>query len=82
MNVFLDILKGMFYSFLAIFIVFAIVYWLTTFTKTLYYTKQNNVLLRELCVENGLNLDSLMTITQNDTLNLKFSIKDSKNHGK
>ena len=82
MNIFLDILKGMFCSFLAIFIVLAIVYWLTTSTKTLYYTKQNNVLLRELCVENSLKLDSLVTITQNDTLNLKFGIKDSKNHGK
>lgn len=75
MNIFLDLLKGMFCSFLAIFIVFAIVYWLITSTETLYYTKQNNVLLRELCIENGLNVDSLMTITQNDTLNLKFWYK-------
>ena len=82
MNIFLDILKGMFCSFLAIFIVLAIVYWLITSTETLYYTKQNNVLLRELCIENCLNVDSLVTITQNDTLNLKFGIKDSKNHGK
>ena len=82
MNIFLDILKGMFCSFLAIFVVLIIIYWLTTSSETLYYTKQNNVLLRELCVENGLKLDSLMTITQNDTLNLKFGIKDSKNHGK
>ena len=69
MNIFLDILKGMFCSFLAIFIVLAIVYWLITSTETLYYTKQNNVLLRELCVEKNLNVDSLITITQNDTLN-------------
>ena len=75
MNIFLDILKGMFCSFLAIFIVLAIVYWLITSTETLYYTKQNNVLLRELCVENSLKLDSLVTITQNDTLNLKFWYK-------
>ena len=75
MNIFLDILKGMFCSFLAIFIVLAIVYWLITSTETLYYTKQNNVLLRELCIENCLNVDSLMTITQNDTLNLKFWYK-------
>ena len=75
MNVLLDILKGMFCSFLAIFIVFAIVYWLTTSIETLHYTKQNNVLLRELCVKNDLNVDSLITITQNDTLNLKFGIK-------
>ena len=82
MNIFLDLLKGMFCSFLAIFIVLAIVYWLTTSTKTLYYTKQNNILLKELCIKNGLNVDSLMTITQNDTLNLKFGIKDSKNYGR
>ena len=75
MNIFLDILKGMFCSFLAIFIVLAIVYWLITSTETLYYTKQNNVLLRELCVENSLKLDSLVTITQNDTVNLKFRYK-------
>ena len=75
MNVLLDILKGMFCSFLAIFIILAIAYWLITSIETLYYTKQNNVLLKELCVENGLNVDSLITITQDDTLNLKFGIK-------
>ena len=69
MNIFLDLLKGMFCSFLAIFIVLAIVYWLMTSTETLHYTKQNNVLLRELCVEKDLNVDSLIIITQNDTLN-------------
>ena len=69
MNIFLDLLKGMFCSFLAISIVLAIVYWLKTSIKTLYYTKQNNILLKELCIKNGLNVDSLITITQNDTLN-------------
>ena len=75
MNICLDRLKGMFCSFLAIFIILAIAYWLITSIETLYYTKQNNVLLKELCVENGLNVDSLITITQDDTLNLKFGIK-------
>ncbi len=69
MNIFLDLLKGMFYSFFAIFIVLAIAYWLITSIETLHYTKQNNVLLRELCVEKDLNVDSLIIITQNDTLN-------------
>lgn len=49
--------------------------WFATSIDTLHYAKQNNVLLRELCVENGLNVDSLINTTQNDTLNLKFCIK-------
>ena len=69
MNIFLDLLKGMFYSFLVIFIVLTIAYWLITSIETLHYTKQNNVLLRELCVEKDLNVDSIIIITQNDTLN-------------
>ena len=75
MNVFLEILKFIFYSLLGIAIAIIIVSWLATSADTLHYAKQNNVLLKELCVENGLNVDSLISTTQNDTLNLKIHIK-------
>lgn len=75
MNAFLDILKFIFWGLLGIVIAIIIVSWLATSVDTLHYAKQNNVLLRELCVENGLNVDSLISTTQNDTLNLKIDLK-------
>ena len=75
MNVFLEILKFIFYFLLAIFVAVIIVCWLAASMDTLHYTKQNNILLKELCVENGLNVDSLLNTTQKDTLNLKIDVK-------
>lgn len=75
MNAFLDILKFIFLSLLAILVAITFACWITASIGTLHYTKQNNVLLRELCVENGLNVDSLINTTQNDTLNLKIDLK-------
>ena len=49
--------------------------WLMASIETLHYTKQNNVLLKELCIENGINVDSVSNTVQNDTLNLKIDIK-------
>jgi len=75
MNVFLDILKFIFGSLLAIVVAVTLACWLMASMETLHYTKQNNILLKELCVENGLNVDSLLNTTQNDTLNLKIDLK-------
>ena len=47
-----------------------------TSIETLQYTKQNNVLLKELCVEHGINVDSALNAVQNDTLNLKIATKE------
>ena len=69
MNAFLDFLKFIFSGLFAIVITIFIMCWFTASIKTSHYTKQNNVLLRELCVENGLNVDSIISTTQNDTLN-------------
>lgn len=75
MNGFLELLKFISYGFLAITVSVIIICWLAASMDTLHYTKQNNVLLRELCVKNGLNVGSLINTTQNDTLNLKIDIK-------
>lgn len=75
MNVFLELLRFIFCGLLAIFVAVIIVCWLAASMDTLHYTKQNNILLKELCAENGLNVDSLISATQNDTLNLKIDIK-------
>ena len=76
MDAFLDLLKFIFCSLLVIVISFAVSCWFVASLETLHYTKQNNILLKELCVENGLNVDSLMSTTQNDTLNLKIHLKE------
>ena len=75
MDAFLDFLKFMFLSLFAIVVTVILTCWIVASMETLHYAKQNNVLLRELCVENGLNVDSLMSTTQNDTLNLTIGVK-------
>lgn len=75
MDVFFDFLRFIFFGLFAIVVAVIIACWFTSSLETLHYTKQNNVLLRELCVENGLNVDSLISTTQNDTLSLKIKLK-------
>ena len=75
MELFLDILKFIFGSLLTIVITVIIVCWLAASIETLHYTKENNILLKELCVENGINVDNVLNTVQNDTLNLKFVTK-------
>lgn len=70
MNAFLDLLRFIFWSLIAIFVAIVIACWITASMKTLHYTKQNNAMLKELCVENGLNVDSLLNTTQNDETDL------------
>ena len=74
MNAFLDFLKFIFLGLLVIVATITIVCWIVASMETLHYTKQNNVLLMELCVESGLNVDSLISTTQNDALNLKIDL--------
>ena len=75
MDAFLGLLKFIFGSLLTIVITVIIACWLMVSIETLHYTKQNNVLLKVLCVENGINVDSALNTTQNDTLNLKITTK-------
>ena len=74
MNAFLDFLKFIFLGLLVIVATIKRVCWIVASMETLHYTKQNNVLLMELCVESGLNVDSLISTTQNDALNLKIDL--------
>ena len=78
MDTFLEILKFLFCGLcglLVVIVVCIIICWISASMETLHYTKQNNVLLKELCVENGLNVDSIISIPQKDTLNLKIDLK-------
>jgi hypothetical protein len=75
MNAFLDLLRFIFLGLFTIVVAVIMACWVAASMETLHYTKQNNILLKELCVENGLNVDSLISTTQNDTLNLKIGIK-------
>jgi hypothetical protein len=72
MNVFLDILKFIFFGLLAIVVAVIIGCWITASIETLHYTKQNNLLFKELCIKNGINVDSALNVIQNDTLNVKI----------
>jgi hypothetical protein len=76
MNAFLDLLKFIFCGLFVMVIAAIIGCWLAASMETLHYTKQNNILLKELCIENGLNIDSIMSTAQNDTLNLKIELKE------
>ena len=71
MDAFLDFLRFISLGLLTIVVVVIMVCWLSASMETLHYTKQNNVLLKELCIENGINVDSALNTAQNDTLNLK-----------
>ena len=75
MNAFLDLLKFIFCGLIVIVVAVTLVCWISASMDTLHYTRQNNVMLKELCVENGLNVDSLLNTTQNDTLNSKIDLK-------
>ena len=76
MDAFLDFLRFIFLSLCTIVVTIVVVFWLMVSVETLYYTKQNNALLRELCVENDLNTDSLINTTQNDILNSIINLKE------
>ena len=75
MDAFLDFLRFIFLGLLTIVVVVTVMCLLVVSIKTLHYTKQNNVLLKELCVKNCLNVDSLINTAQNDTLNLKIAME-------
>lgn len=74
MNAFLDLLRFIFWGIVAIFVGSIIGIWFTASLDTYITTKENNILIKEMCVKNGLNVDSLINTTQNDTLNLNLKI--------
>ena len=76
MNAFLDLLKFIFLGLLTIIIAVIIVCWLFASMETLHYTKENNILLKELCVENGINVDSVLNTSAkaNDEINVNVKI--------
>lgn len=77
MNAFLDLLKFIFRVIVVIFVGLIIGIWFTASLDTYTTTKENNILIKELCIKNGINVDSLINIEQNDTLilNLKIDTK-------
>lgn len=75
MNAFLGLLKFIFTGLLVAVIATIIGTWFVASMETLNYTKQNNVLLKKLCIENEINVDSALNVIQNDTLNVKIDIK-------
>lgn len=69
MNAFLDMLKFIFWVIVAIFVGSIIGIWFTASLDTYITTKENNILIKEMCIRNGLNIDSLISTTQNNALN-------------
>lgn len=76
MNAFLDLLKFIFWSLLAIFVGLIIGIWFTASLDTYTTTKENNILIKELCIKNGINVDSALNVIQNDTLNVKIKFTE------
>lgn len=76
MNAFLDLLKFIFWGIIAIFVAVIIGVWFSASLDTYITTKENNILIKELCIKNGLSVDSIINTTQNDTLNVKIDTKE------
>lgn len=76
MNAFLEVLKVIFWVIVAIFVGFIIGIWFTASLDTYITTKENNILIKELCIKNEINVDSVLNVTQNDTLNVKIDTKE------
>ena len=70
MDAFLDLLKFIFGGLLTIVVTVIIVCWLMASIETWHYTKENNILLKELCVENAINVDSVLNTLANDTFKI------------
>lgn len=77
MDVFLDILRLVFWCIFVFIVVVTIGVWFGASIDTYTMTKENNILIKDMCIKNGLNVDSLINIHQNDTLilNLKIDTK-------
>lgn len=77
MDAFLDILRLIFWGVLVFFVVVIIGVWIDISIDTYITIKENNILIKDMCIKNGLNVDSLINIHQNDTLilNLKIDTK-------
>lgn len=77
MDAFLDILKLVFWCIFVFIVVVTIGVWIDISIDTYITTKENNILIKDICIKNGLNVDSIINIHQNDTLilNLKIDTK-------
>lgn len=69
MNAFLEVLKFIFWVIVASFVGVIIGVWFSASLDTYITTKENNILIKEMCIRNGLNIDSLISTTQNNALN-------------
>lgn len=76
MNAFLEVLKVIFWVVVAIFVGLIIGIWFTASLDTYIMTKENNILIKEMCIKNEINVDSILNVTQNNTLNLNIDIKE------
>lgn len=75
MKEFLELLKAIFMGLLVGIVVVIVGCWFSISLDTILYTKQNNLLLKELCIKNEINVDSVLNVIQNDTLNVKIDIE-------
>lgn len=77
MDAFLEILRLIFWSVLVFFIVVIVRVWVDISIDTYITTKENNILIKDMCIKNEINVDSVLNIHQNDTLilNLKIDTK-------
>ena len=76
METFLEILEGICKFILGIVVAIAVVVWFFAAIETLAVTKQNNALIKELCIEQGLDVDSILSVATNDTLNIKVKFEE------
>lgn len=75
LDIILDILRFFAIVLISIFAALMLMLWLDTTITTNKKVKENNCLLKELCVKQGINADSIISQMNNDTIRVNIEVK-------
>lgn len=75
LDIILDILRFFAIVLISIFAALMLMLWLGTTITTNKKVKENNCLLKELCVKQGINADSIISQMNNDTIQVNIEVK-------
>lgn len=76
LDIFLDILRFCAIVLISIFAALMLMLWLDTTITTNKKVKENNCLLKELCVKQGINADSIISQMNNDTIQANIEVEE------
>jgi cell division protein YceG involved in septum cleavage len=75
LDIILDILRFFAIVLISIFAVLMLMLWIDITITTNKKVKENNYLLKELCVKQGINADSIISQMNNDTIQVNIEVK-------